>query len=501
MGKTKIHPVPQAEEQTLVITRVFDTPRKLVFEAWTDPERVMRWWGPKGFTTPVCEIDLRPGGVYRSCMRSPEGREFWGQGVYREIVEPERIVCTDTFADEKGNTVSPERYGMSADWPAEALITVTFAEQAGKTKLTLRHSPLPAGRERDQCRQGWEESLDKLADYLAKERHSSSKGAAGRAGAKTMRAVAIDRFGGLDVLKVQPVPVPELGPDEILIRVEAAGVGAWDPFEREGGFAKLSGIEPEFPYVLGSDGAGTVAAVGARVGRFLEGDRVYALAVANAKGGFYAEYVAVKEDEASPIPEHLTTEQAGALPVDGITALRGLDDTLGVKEGESLLIFGASGGIGHLAVQLAKRMRARVLAVASGDDGVELARRLGADAVVDGHKDDVAAAARAFAPEGLDAVLLTADGRAAEEALGALREGGRAAYPNGVEPEPQTRPGVTILGYDGTPDRPAIEKLNRLIESGPFEVHIARTFPLEQAAEAHRALDTHFLGKFALRPR
>lgn len=278
-------------------------------------------------------------------------------------------------------------------------------------------------------------------------------------------------------------------------------MGAWDPFEREGGFAKLSGIEPEFPYVLGSDGAGTVAAVGPRVGRFLEGDRVYAVAVANAKGGFYAEYVAVKEDEASPVPEHLTTEQAGALPVDGITALRGLDDTLGVKEGESLLIFGASGGIGHLAVQLAKRMGARVLAVASGDDGVELARRLGADAVVDGHKDDVAAAARAFAPEGLDAVLLTADGRAAEEALGALRKGGRAAYPNGVEPEPQTRPGVTIQGYDGTPDRPAIEKLNRLIESGPFEVHVARTFPLEQAAEAHRALETHYLGKLALRPR
>lgn len=202
MGKTKIHPVEQAKEQTLVITRVFDAPRKLVFGAWTEPERVMRWWGPKGFTTPVCEIDLRPGGVYRSCMRSPEGQEFWGQGVYREIVEPERIVCTDTFADEKGNTVSPEHYGLSPDWPAEALIAVTFTEQAGKTKLSLKHSPLPAGRERDQCRQGWEESLDKLADYLAKERHSSSKEAAGRAGAKTMRAVAIDRFGGFDLLKV-----------------------------------------------------------------------------------------------------------------------------------------------------------------------------------------------------------------------------------------------------------------------------------------------------------
>jgi uncharacterized protein YndB with AHSA1/START domain len=78
-------------------------------------------------------------------MRSPEGQDFWSQGVYREIVEPERIVCTDTFADEEGNTVSPEHYGMSPEWPEEALITVTFAEQAGKTRLTLEHSPLPPG--------------------------------------------------------------------------------------------------------------------------------------------------------------------------------------------------------------------------------------------------------------------------------------------------------------------------------------------------------------------
>ena len=152
---------------TLVITRVFDAPRRLVFQAWTEPERVKRWWGPKDFTTPVCEIDLRPGGVFRTCMRSSEGQDFWSQGVYREIVEPERIVCTDSFADENGNPVSPEHYGMSPDWPAEALITATFTEHAGKTRLTVQHAPLPPGRERDMCEQGWSESLDKLADYLA----------------------------------------------------------------------------------------------------------------------------------------------------------------------------------------------------------------------------------------------------------------------------------------------------------------------------------------------
>jgi uncharacterized protein YndB with AHSA1/START domain len=147
MSTVKIQSKPprQAADLTLTITRVFDAPRSLVFQAWTEPERVKRWWGPESFTTPVCEIDLRPGGVFRTCMHAPEGRDFWSQGIYREIVEPERIVCTDSFADEQGNLVSPEYYGMSSEWPAEALITVAFTEHAGKTRLILQHSPLPPG--------------------------------------------------------------------------------------------------------------------------------------------------------------------------------------------------------------------------------------------------------------------------------------------------------------------------------------------------------------------
>ena len=187
-----------------------------------------------------------------------------------------------------------------------------------------------------------------------------------------------------------------------------------------------------------------------------------------------------------------------------MTALRGLDDTLGLRPGESVMIFGASGGIGHLAVQLAKRMGARVFAVASGDDGVALVTRLGADAVVEGHKDDITFAARQFAPDGLDAALITAGGAAADKALAAMRAGGRVAYPNGVEPGPKPPFGIDPKSYDGMPDPQAIEKLNRLIESSgppgtePFEVHVARSFPLDQAAEAHRTLDEHYLGKLVL---
>ena len=118
----------------------------------------------------------------------------------------------------------------------------------------------------------------------------------------TMRAVCIDRFGGPEALSLRTLPVPEIGPGEILIRVEFAGVGAWDPFEREGGYARMLGIEPRFPYILGSEGAGTIAAGGERVSRFEVGDRVYALGFLNPKGGFYAEYAAVDAGVVSPIP-------------------------------------------------------------------------------------------------------------------------------------------------------------------------------------------------------
>jgi NADPH2:quinone reductase len=316
---------------------------------------------------------------------------------------------------------------------------------------------------------------------------------------KTMRAIALDRFGGPETLKVQTIPAPEAGPDEILIRVEAAGVGAWDPFEREGGFAQMLGRAPKFPYVLGTDGAGTVVAVGETVKEFKEGDRVYAAELGNPKGGFYAEYAAVKADSAARIPKDLKMEQAAVLGSDGMTALKGLEVVIGLKRDESVMIFGASGGIGHLAVQLAKRLGARVFAVASGEDGVSFVKRLGADVAVDGRSDNVLNAAREFAPDGIAAALVTAGGEATNRALSALRQGGRIAYPNGVMPEPKAPEGVRAEAYDGDGGRKALERLNELIEAGPFEVRVHRTFPLEQAAAAQAALEEHHLGKIALR--
>jgi NADPH2:quinone reductase len=308
-----------------------------------------------------------------------------------------------------------------------------------------------------------------------------------------MKAAALERHGGPEVLHAETLPVPRPGSKQILVRLGSAGVGVWDPYVRSG---ELKLGPDHFPQIIGNDGAGEVVAVGKGVRRFHPGDRVYAYSLA---GGFYAEYVAVEEDAAAPIPQGLSTEEAGVLGADGVTALRGLDDQLHLSAGQKLMIYGASGGIGHLAVQLAKRIGARVLAVASGADGVALVRKLGADAAVDGKRDDVTRAARDLAPDGLDAALVLVHGESLDAALGTIRKGGRIAHPNGVEPPPRAPAGVTLLPYDGEPGREALERLNRLIAAGPFHVEVGRAYRLEEAARAHREIEGHYLGKLALR--
>lgn len=156
------------EREELVITRTFNAPRDRVFEAWTDCDHFVRWWGPKDFTAPSCRMDVREGGEYLSSMRSPDGHEYWSKGKYREIRAPEKLVMTDSFADEKGNIVPASYYGMKGDWPLEMQVTVTFEEQEGKTRLTLRHSGTDkiSPADRDDMRQGWNESFDKLEESL-----------------------------------------------------------------------------------------------------------------------------------------------------------------------------------------------------------------------------------------------------------------------------------------------------------------------------------------------
>lgn len=154
------------KETVLVITRDFDASPELVWKAWTDPEHIKLWWGPKNFTAPFSRIDLSVGGTYLLCMRSPEGQEYWTTGVYREIIPLKRIVYTDSFSDENGNVVSSSYYGLGEDFPLELLVTVSFEDTGGKTRMTLRHEGLPAGEIKDMTGTSWNESFDKLEESL-----------------------------------------------------------------------------------------------------------------------------------------------------------------------------------------------------------------------------------------------------------------------------------------------------------------------------------------------
>ncbi len=147
------------EKQELVLTRVFDAPREVVFEAWTDPRHLVQWWGPKGFTNPVCEADARPGGAIRVHMRAPDGTVYPMTGVFDEVVRPERLVFTSSPLDAQGNPMF------------EVLTTVTFAEQGQKTKLTLQATVVKltdaAAPYLQGMEMGWTQSLERLAEHLA----------------------------------------------------------------------------------------------------------------------------------------------------------------------------------------------------------------------------------------------------------------------------------------------------------------------------------------------
>jgi NADPH:quinone reductase len=313
---------------------------------------------------------------------------------------------------------------------------------------------------------------------------------------QTMQAAAIDRAGGPEVITLHTLPVPRPAPDEVLIAVHTAGVGIWDADLRQ---------HPEyirhsrFPLVLGTDGAGIVAALGSRVRGFQLGDRVYSYSWDNPHGGFYAQYVAVPAARVGHAPKRLSLEEAGAIATTGLTAIQGIDAALHLKPGETLIIHGASGGVGSLALQFAKLRGVHVLATASGEDGLAFVRRLGADAVVDGRHGDIAAAGREFAPAGADAVLALAGGEMLERCINVLKPGGRVAFPSGVRPEPQRRAGLRFIRYDAIPGPREFARLNRAIEAAKLYVPIAAEYPLAEAAQAQqRVAAGHVLGKVVL---
>ena len=318
----------------------------------------------------------------------------------------------------------------------------------------------------------------------------------GRILSEKIHAVQLDHFGPPSVLEFGEMPEPRVGANDVLIDVHTAGVGSWDPSLRSG---EWSDVATKFPLVLGADGSGTVIAKGARVRRLKVGDCVYAYNFDGKRPGFYAEEVAVPQKNVARIPRGLDLTHAGAAPAIALTALQGVDDALHIKRGENVVILGASGNVGMLAVQFAKQRGARVLAVASGKDGVAFVKKLGADEAIDGKRANIKSAITEFAPDGLDAILAFVGGPQLTQAMDALPPKGRVAYPNGIDPEPRKRKGIKMLSYDAKGGTAAFTRLNRAIEETELQIPIAEEVPLSRAAQAHKRVEKgHVLGRVVL---
>ncbi len=154
-----------ALQNEIVINRVFNLPVSVVWLAWTDAEYFKKWWGPRGFTCPSSKMEAKVGGKYLSCMRGPDGKEYWSTGVVKELIPERKLVVTDSFSDEKGNIKPASEYGMPGDWPKELLITVYLEEADGATKMKLKHQGIP-NEMREDCIKGWNESFDKLEENI-----------------------------------------------------------------------------------------------------------------------------------------------------------------------------------------------------------------------------------------------------------------------------------------------------------------------------------------------
>ena len=154
-----------ALQNEIVINRVFNLPVSVVWLAWTDAEYFKKWWGPRGFTCPSSKMEAKVGGKYLSCMRGPDGKEYWSTGVVKELIPERKLVVTDSFSDDKGNIKPASEYGMPGDWPKDLLITVYLEEADGATKMKLKHQGIP-NEMREDCIKGWNESFDKLEENI-----------------------------------------------------------------------------------------------------------------------------------------------------------------------------------------------------------------------------------------------------------------------------------------------------------------------------------------------
>jgi NADPH:quinone reductase-like Zn-dependent oxidoreductase len=309
----------------------------------------------------------------------------------------------------------------------------------------------------------------------------------------TMRGWAIRGYGDEMVL-MDDLPIPKPGPHDILIKMRGAEVGDWDELVRTGEWD----MGRPFPLVLGLAGAGTIAAVGSAVKSFTESEHVYAYSYPLADNGAWAEYMLVPEHYVARVPTSLPPVEAGGLPIVGLTAHETLVDLLKVADDDVVLITAAAGGVGHLAVQIASLLGARVIAVASQRNH-DFLTNLGAETVIDYTEvDDVAKAIQARYPGGADKALNGISGEEANEYVWALKDGGKMVdLPGAVTAK---RPGVEIIAdYVVRGNGARLAQLTRLFDDGGLQLAIHDIVPFAEAPDAlEMVLTKHVRGKVVL---
>jgi NADPH:quinone reductase-like Zn-dependent oxidoreductase len=315
-----------------------------------------------------------------------------------------------------------------------------------------------------------------------------------RGSAPTMAAVMIREFGGPDVLRVEEVIRPAPGSGEILVRVHAAAINPVDTQARA--FGDRSVAQVRLPYIPGFDLSGVVVEVGEGVTRFVPGDEVYAM-LHLRRGGAYAEYAIVLDTEAAPKPVRASHTEAGSLPLVALTAWQALFDTADLQPGETALIHAGAGGVGSVAIQLAKWRGARVITTASQRNH-EFLRSLGADIVIDYTTQRFEDVAR-----DVDVVLDAVGGETQIRSLETLRDGGRLVGLLGLT-RAALNPGrgiqATAILVD--PDSAQLARIATLVDDGRLRPIVSHRLPLDQAPEAHRQSETgRTRGKIVLEVR
>ncbi|HZD79775.1 MAG TPA: NADP-dependent oxidoreductase [Actinomycetota bacterium] len=306
-----------------------------------------------------------------------------------------------------------------------------------------------------------------------------------------MRAVTVREFGPPEVLRVEEVPRPQPGEGELLVRVHAAGVNPVDAGVRSGRARALVGAE--LPYVPGFDVSGIVAEGGPGVTEFEVGDEVFAM-IDLRRGGGYAEYAIVRQEEAASKPARATFEEAAALPLAALTSWQALFDNAGLREGDVVLIHGGSGGVGSVAVQLAKWRGATVIATAS-ERNQDFLRELGADVAIDYQSQRFEDIAR-----DVDVVLDPIGGETQARSLRVLKDGGTLVALIGLTPEARS-PGrdIRVRTMLVHPDADQLRRIAGLVDEGRLRPMVSRVFPIEGAPEAHEQIETgHTRGKVVL---